>query len=102
MGLFQRGNVWWYEFQFRGVRIRESSYSPNKGVAQRIERERRRLLELNLGGLEEVRRPLMFSRVAEEWGDGNPHWSDSTRKIQAQMLRRLVPVFGKMLVSDIK
>ena len=55
-----------------------------------------------VGGIEEVRRPWMFSRVATEWGEANPHWSESTRKIAAQQLRRLLPVFGKMLITDIK
>jgi hypothetical protein len=27
MILYQRGKVWWYEFEFRGQRIRESSHS---------------------------------------------------------------------------
>jgi hypothetical protein len=51
MTLYQRGSVWWYEFLFRGQRIRESSNSKSKGIAQRIERERRRALELGTAGL---------------------------------------------------
>ena len=34
MSLFQRGDVWWYEFWFAGRRIRESSKSPSKTVAK--------------------------------------------------------------------
>jgi integrase len=102
MGVYQRGGKWWYEFQFLGQRIRESSNSTNKSVAQRIERERRRQLELGTGGVEEIRRPLMFSRVAKEWAEGNPHWSKSTREIAALKLKRLLSSFGRMLVNDIK
>jgi hypothetical protein len=51
MAVYQRGGIWWYEFQFLGQRIRESSYSSSKNLAQRIERERRRSLELGTAGL---------------------------------------------------
>jgi integrase len=102
MTVYARGSVYWYEFQFRNHRIRESSFSRNKLVAERIERERRRSLELGTGGIEEVRKPLMFSRVANEWLETNPHWSKSTHSIADQVLRRLMPAFGKMLVNDIK
>jgi len=43
MTLYHRGKVWWYEFEFRGQRIRESTRSRTKSIA---ERERRRQLEL--------------------------------------------------------
>jgi hypothetical protein len=46
MTLYQRGKVWWYEFEFRGQRIRESAHSRKKSIAERIERERRRRLWL--------------------------------------------------------
>jgi hypothetical protein len=50
MAVYKRGEVWWYEFVFLGQRIRESSATQNKAVAQRIERERRRQLELGNAG----------------------------------------------------
>ena len=102
MGVYQRGAIWWYEFHFLGSRVRESSNSSNKDVALRIERERRRELELGAGNIGEIRRPLMFSKVAKEWAEGNPHWSDSTREIANTKLAHLLPEFGKMLVNDIK
>src|SRR5271167_185313 len=102
MAIYKRGGKWWYEFVFQGQRIRESSHSPNKAVALRIERERRRQLELGAGNVDEIRRPLMFSRVAKTWAEGNPHWSDSTREIAELKLKRLLPACGKMLVNDIR
>jgi hypothetical protein len=33
MTLYQRGKVWWYEFEFRGQRIRESAHSRKKSIA---------------------------------------------------------------------
>ena len=34
MSLFQRGDIWWYEFWFAGRRIRESSKSESKTLAK--------------------------------------------------------------------
>ena len=45
MGLFQRGEIWWYEFWFAGRRIRESSKSESKTLARAAEKKRRRELE---------------------------------------------------------
>ena len=45
MSLFRRGDVWWYEFWFAGRRIRESSKSTSKTVAQKAEQKRLRELE---------------------------------------------------------
>jgi len=41
MGLFKRGDVWWYEFVFGGERIRESTKQSNKRTAEQIEAARR-------------------------------------------------------------
>jgi hypothetical protein len=67
MSLYKRGGVWWYEFVFRGARMRESSHSSNKTVAERIERERRRSLELGTAGLQEPKRPSLFSAAGRNW-----------------------------------
>jgi integrase len=102
MAVFKRGNVWWYEFVFRGQRIRESSESSNKEVATRVERERRRKLELGLSGLQEVKQPLIFSVAAKRWMEGNKaHWSESNTRIEKYNLERLLPHFGKLLLQDI-
>ena len=53
MAIYRRGGIWWYEFEFLGQRIRESSRSGSKALAQRSERERRRSLELGTAGLKE-------------------------------------------------
>ena len=61
MALYKRGGKWWYEFEVRGQRVRETSNSANKDVAGRLMRERRRDLELSSGGLERIAKPLHFS-----------------------------------------
>ncbi len=103
MGLYKRGGKWWYEFELRGQRVRETSNSGNKAVAERLMRERRRALELNSGGLQEVAKPLLFSGAAKSYlQDREPHWSKKTRGIHHNSLAHLEPRFAKMFLSDIR
>jgi len=37
MGVYKRGNVWWYQFNWRGTVHRESTKQTNKRVAEQIE-----------------------------------------------------------------
>jgi integrase len=102
MAVYKRGGVWWYEFEFRGVRIRESSHSSNKALAERLERERRRTLELGIAGLQESRPPLLFNIASKRWLELNqPHWSASNSRIEGYNLNHLHPQFAKMLLTDI-
>jgi integrase len=102
MSLYQRGKVWWYEFEFRGQRIRESSHSRTKSIAERIERERRRQLELGSVGLKEHRAPQMFSVASKKWLEASKtHWSASNYRIESINLGHLAPHFGRKLLVDI-
>src|SRR6478736_2824599 len=102
MTLYQRGKVWWYEFEFRGQRIRESSHSRTKSIAERIERERRRQLELGSVGLKEHRTPQMFSVASKKWLEASKtHWSASNYRIESINLGHLAPHFGRKLLVDI-
>ena len=67
MAVFKRGSVWWYEFEFQGQRIRQSSKSPVKAVCLQAERERRRELERGANNLEKVVKPKLFSGAAKEY-----------------------------------
>ncbi len=103
MTLYKRGEVWWYEFEFRGQRIRESSRSRTKSIAERIERERRRQLELGSAGLEEVKRPSLFSIALKAYlAEREPHWSKKTNVLQEISYRHLEPHFSRLLITDIK
>lgn len=102
MAVYKRGGVYWYEFMFRGVRIRETTNSANKEVAARIERERRRNLELGTAGLQESKRPSLFSVAARQWLEvSKPHWSASNARIEGYNVDHLLPHFGKLLLTDI-
>jgi integrase len=102
MSTIKRGNTWWYEFSFQGVRIRESSHSRVRVVAERLERERRRKLELGMGGIKAVQSPRLFSGEAKNWLEVKAaNWSASNRRIEGYNIEHLLPHFGKMLLTDI-
>ena len=69
MSLFQRGDIWWYEFWFAGRRIRESSKSESKTVAKSAEKNRRRELEEGLNNVSDVRRERVraMGEIADEF-----------------------------------
>jgi integrase len=103
MAVYQRGKVWWMEFVFRGQRLRESTNSENKEVAIRIERERRRRLELGVAGLQEIREPEFFRAASSKWLEMNEvHWSASNSRIEGYNVNHLMTHFSNMLLSDIK
>jgi len=52
MSLFKRGRVWWYDFQVRGVRIRETSGFTSKSEAARVEALRKANLIQSNGDLQ--------------------------------------------------
>src|SRR5664279_993937 len=72
MALFQRGNIWWYEFWFAGRRIQGSSKSASKTVARAAEQNRRRELEEGFNNFTDVRRERVrtFNDVADEFFNG--------------------------------
>jgi integrase len=55
MSLFQRGEIWWYDFQFGHRRVRESAKTTSKTIAKTAEQNRRRELERGYNGLEDTR-----------------------------------------------
>jgi len=102
VSLFKRGERWWYEFEFRGQRIRESSGSESKTLAVMAERQRRRELEESANGVRAARRPVLFPVAAREWmAASRARWSKSNIAIQEFNLKHLSAYFGSMLLADI-
>ena len=102
MSTYKRGSIWWFRFKFRGLNIRETSNSPVRAVAQRLERERRRNLELAVAGVKKIDAPALFSTAAAQWlEDQKPHWSAANYRIESYNVRHLLPHFGRLLLSDI-
>ena len=100
MSVFKRGGVYLYEFEFMGQRIRESAHTTNKELAGSIERARRTAMEESAGGVKRPK-PLLFKKAAKTWLAGNAHWSESNREINTLKLSHLLPVFGKLLITEI-
>lgn len=103
MSLYRRGGVWWYKFRFAGQMIRETSKSASKTVAADAERVRRRELEKGFNRIERRRVAQLFSVAAENWlAAKKAHLAQRSVVIERANLKHLNPVFGKMLVCDIR
>ena len=100
MTVFKQGNVYRYEFEFLGQRVRESAHTSNLELARSIERNRRRAMEESAGGVKPVK-PVLFRRASKAWLGLNPQWSASTLEINTVKLRHLLPIFGKFLLTEI-
>jgi integrase len=94
MALYRRGGVWWYEFVWRGTRVRRSTGLANRRDAAALEREYR--LELSRGSVGlEPRKPLptlaeyaqsFIDRVSQEKRETRPE----TVRYYAEKLARLL------------
>jgi len=101
MALFKRGNVWWFEFQVDGHRIRESSRETNKLAAARAETARKD--QLNKGEAPDPKRPkARFADAAEDYLlDNEARWAPKTAIIHSNSMKHLATHFAKLRLSEI-
>ena len=101
--LYRRGDVWWWKFQFAGRTFRESAKTSSKDVARRAELKRRRDLEESHHGLGKPRvAPMALSTAATKWIElKTPTLAAKSLVIEKTSLSHLLPVLGRMLLSDI-
>ena len=80
MAIFQRGNVWWYEFEYRGRRYRDTTGTKSKTLAQDIARTRRRKVEEAANGIRRHRdAATLFAVAAKDWLKlKQTAWADKT------------------------
>jgi integrase len=105
MGLFKYpgSKVWSMEFVFHGQRIRESTGTRNKTLAQKVEDKRRRDLQEGHSGVKKRQKPKLFSAEAKGWLEiKSVTLAPSSVSIAKANLKHLLPVFGKNVVSDIE
>jgi integrase len=105
MALFRYPNSknWWYEFQFSGQRIRESTKTKSKKLATEAERARRRELEEAYNGVKRRDKAKLFSVAAAEWLELKKlTLALSSTRIERDNLKHLLPQFGRLLVTDIE
>jgi integrase len=105
MSVFQRPGraIWWFEFEYRGRRYRESAGTKSKTLAIEIERKRRRDVEESANGIRRNRNaPVLFSVAANEWlALKKPTWARKTHIICSTDVDHLKEHFGKLLLSDV-
>ena len=67
MSVFKRGRVYWYEFSWRGERIRESTRQRNQNVARQMEAAHRTSLAKGEVGIREKKRPPTVAEFSERF-----------------------------------
>src|SRR5208282_1981631 len=101
MGVYKRGQTYWYKFLFQGQLIRESAKTNSKTVAREAERARRRELELSVNRIHRRERMPLFSVAAREWLDTKQALAAKTVAAYRQYVKSLTKYFGDRLICDI-
>ncbi len=102
MSTFKRGEVYWYEFQFNGSRIRESAHTPSKTIAKQAEQQRRRDLERAINRIPKPATMPLFKLAAERViEDKRARRAWNTGELYRYALKPVIEEFGGRLVCDI-
>jgi len=105
MGVFKRGDTYWYEFIFAGKRIRESSKTHSKTVAREAEKDRRRSLERTLAGLPAENRADRVQTVKDVVTRYLAHYGlnhrDGSIRFSTQRLAHVLRKLGSMVLPDL-
>src|SRR5215472_2196726 len=67
MALYRRGDIWWYEFQFQGRRIRQSTGFTNRTAALRAEAKRKADLIDRRAGFSQAKLAPKFEEFVEKF-----------------------------------
>jgi hypothetical protein len=100
VGVYKRGETYWFKFLFQGQLIRESARTDSKRIATEAERARRRELELGVNGLTRQERPL-FPAAAKSWLTKKTNLTPLGARYYHQYITKLTKYFGNRLLSDI-
>ena len=101
MGVYRRGDVWWYKFRFAGQTVRESSKSESRTIAKEAEHVRRRQLEESWNQIKRRKLTPLFSVAAKEWINTRTVIASSTERSYKLGISHLSGIFGKRLLCDI-
>jgi integrase len=114
MSVYKRGNVYWYEFWFRGQRIRESTGLTNKMAAQQAESIRKAGLAEGRAGIAGPRPSVNFGDFVRKeflpWAEKQyqPHprtyerYRESTKPLLASMEKLRLETVSMALVEKFK
>jgi hypothetical protein len=67
MGVYRRGQIWWYSFEFQGRRIQESTAFTNKTAALRVEAKRKADLLDRRAGFTKAKLSPKFEQYAMQF-----------------------------------
>ncbi len=99
---YKGSKAWTMDFLFHGQRIRESTGTRSKTLAQKIEDKRRRALEEGAAGIRKQQQPRLLSVAADEWLDlKKATLAPRSVAIEKANLVHLLPELGRKLVCDI-
>jgi integrase len=100
---YKGSKVWTMDFHIHSQRIRESTGTRSKTLAQDIERKRRRELEEGTAGIRKRKQPRLFSIAADDFIEAKKaEWAPNTLTGELANLKHLKLVFGRKLVVDIE
>lgn len=95
MGLYKKGNTWWFIKQYKGRRIEESLGTSNKRLAERFFYEEKLPKILNGSYFEPQQRIVTFRELVEKYMEKNANKRD------VYTIKRLLPHFGNMIATEI-
>jgi integrase len=105
MSLFKRGEIWWYDFQVNGVRIRESTGLPSRSSAAREEALRKAGLIQNPGREESWEPAPKFEEFALKdfaaWSENQHREHPSTHERYMRSVKVLIRFFGQRTLDMI-
>ena len=95
MGIYQRGNIWWIDYYFKGERLRESVSSSRKEAMEALEARRGDIVRSRFELVRKNRRQTTFEDFACEYLN---HLKATRRwwKREMSRMKSLVAHFGKM------
>ena len=94
---------WVMDFMFSGQRIRESTGTRAKTLAQKIEDKRRRELEAGTAGIKTREQPRLLVVAAKEWQESKKRkWSAGMQEIAANSIGHVLPILGSKLLIEIE
>jgi integrase len=100
---YNGSKVWTMDFMFQGQRIRESTGTRSKTLAQKIQVKRRCQLEEGAAGIRKQQTPRLLSVAAVEWLETKKlAWSPKMCVVAANGVNHLLPVFARKLLVDIE
>jgi integrase len=100
LAVYQRGNVWWIDYYFKGERLREPVSSSRKEAMEALQARRGAIVQGRFDLVRKDRRQTTFEQFACEY---LRHVKATCRwwKGEAARMKSLVRHFGKMALAEI-